>query len=57
MADTPPTTGGADTLAPASATRPEEKAVETFVVGGAPPSSDETIRPFRFRASDEDLAT
>ena len=56
MADTSPPSGGADTLAPAPAAPSEERAVETFVVGGAPSSEDESIRPFRFRASDEDLA-
>src|SRR4249919_3331974 len=48
---------GVDTLSPSPATKPETKsgaATEAFI--GARPASDESIRPFSFRASDEDLA-
>jgi pimeloyl-ACP methyl ester carboxylesterase len=54
MAETTPPTGGADTLAPtqpAPTPTQETKPKETFVL-----AEDTAIRPFSFRASDEDLA-
>jgi pimeloyl-ACP methyl ester carboxylesterase len=48
---------GADTLSPSPAAKPDAKtdaATEAFI--GARPATDESIRPFSFRASDEDLA-
>ncbi len=57
MAETTPPPGGADTLAP-QPTPTTTKETTVFVAGGATDrSADETsIRPFTFRASDEDLA-
>lgn len=56
MAETTSPTGGADTLAPTqpSPTQKEQSGPkQTFVLGGA---LDAAIRPFSYRASDEDLA-
>ena len=55
MTATTPPSGGGDTLAPESATTAGEPLKETFILGdqAVEPS---TIRPFAFRASDEDLA-
>src|SRR5688572_4041591 len=53
MAETTPPAGGADTLAPVPST------TETSVIGRAAtaqPTEDTAIRPFSFRASDEELA-
>jgi pimeloyl-ACP methyl ester carboxylesterase len=49
MAETTPPPGGADTIAPQPTTASESK--EAFILAG-----DTSIRPFSFRASDEDLA-
>lgn len=53
MAETTPPAGGADTLAPTQpqTTAPEAQPKETFIL-----AEDASIRPFSFRASDEDLA-
>jgi pimeloyl-ACP methyl ester carboxylesterase len=53
MAETTPPAGGADTLAPQPTAAPtkETQPKETFVL-----AEDTSIRPFSFRASDEDLA-
>jgi len=53
MAETTPPAGGADTLAPTQpqTTAPEAQPKETFIL-----AEDTSIRPFSFRASDEDLA-
>ena len=51
MAETTSPGGGADTLAPSPQPTPESKT--TFVLGTA---DDAAIRPFTFRATDEDLA-
>ncbi|MCH8614515.1 epoxide hydrolase [Sphingomonas sp. SM33] len=50
MADTTPPSGGADTRTP---TQKAAEPTEKFILAD---SGDETIRPFSFRASDEDLA-
>jgi pimeloyl-ACP methyl ester carboxylesterase len=57
MAETTPPSGGADTLAPQPTPAAADE-TKTFVIGGAPErrAEDATIRPFSFRASDEDLA-
>lgn len=50
---------GADTLSPSPATatpEPKDIATETLIIGAPPAAVDEAIRPFRFRASDDDLA-
>src|SRR5512146_25496 len=55
MADTTSPSGGADTLAPTqliTAETAHSKAEQMFVLGGV----TDTIQPFSFRASDEDLA-
>ena len=53
MAETTPPAGGADTLAPTQPqpTRQEAAPKETFIL-----AEDTAIRPFSFRASDDDLA-
>ena len=53
MAETTPHPGGADTLAPQPVTPASSQAdaIETFIL-----TDDPAIRPFSFRASDEDLA-
>lgn len=55
MAPTMPPAGGADTLAPSQPvqTTDKAKAAETFILAT---EGDTSIRPFSFRASDEDLA-
>ena len=53
-APTPPS-GGGNTLSPKSATTSGETLKETFILGGQPVEPS-TIRPFSYRASDEDLA-
>lgn len=56
----PPQSGSADTLAPKANTAPGEASAQTFVIGaGTEPErhvSDPSIRPFQFRAADEELA-
>ena len=49
----PPSPGAAETLAPKPAS-PSETATETFMIGGG--ADGVPIRPFRFEASEEDLA-
>lgn len=54
MAETTSPSGGADTLAPTRPGPPQEsQPKETIILGQ---SQDAAIRPFSFRASDEDLA-
>ena len=55
MTATTPPSGGGETLAPKSATTTGEALKETFILGGKPVEPS-TIRPFSYRASDEDLA-
>jgi pimeloyl-ACP methyl ester carboxylesterase len=55
MTATTPPSGGGDTLAPKPATTTEEIPEETFILGGQTIEAA-TIRPFAYRASDEDLA-
>jgi pimeloyl-ACP methyl ester carboxylesterase len=56
MTATTPPAGGGDTLAPKpTITTPSGAAQETFILGERP-QEDTSIRPFTFRASDEDLA-
>ena len=55
----PPTPANTDTLEPKTAASPGGAGTQTFVIGGVEPEpqvGDESIRPFQFRASDEDLA-
>jgi len=56
MAATTPPSGGADTLAPTPSTTatPVAQPKDTFILGE--PQGDDSIRPFSFHASDEDLA-
>ena len=50
----PPSPNAAETLAPTPTTAsPNATATETFMIGG---SGDSSVRPFEFRASDEELA-
>ena len=53
MSETTPPSGGADTLAPTQPqpTRQEARPKETFIL-----AEDTAIRPFSFRATDEQLA-
>ena len=54
MAETTSRSGGADTLAPTQpASRQEARPKETIILAQ---SADEAIRPFTYRASDEELA-
>ena len=55
MTATTPPSGGGDTLAPKPATTTEGIPEETFILGGQTIEAA-TIRPFAYRASDEDLA-
>ena len=55
MTATTPPSGGGDTLTPKPATTTEEIPEETFILGGQTIEAA-TIRPFAYRASDEDLA-
>ena len=57
MSDTTPPAGGADTLTPQPTTTSTET-TRTFVIGGAEnrPADDVSIRPFSYRATDEELA-
>jgi pimeloyl-ACP methyl ester carboxylesterase len=55
MADTTSPTGGSDTLAPTQpAPTPAAEGKQTIILGT--PDGDTSIRPFSFRASDDDLA-
>ena len=54
MSETTSPDGVADTLAPAQAATPETELKQTIIIGQ--PSADTSIRPFSFRASDQDLA-
>jgi len=56
MSDTTPPAGGADTLTPQPTTTSTET-TRTFVIGGAEnrPADDVSIRPFSYRATDEEL--
>ena len=55
MTATTPPSGGGETLAPKPATTTGETVKETFILGGQT-IEPSTIRPFSYRASDEDLA-
>jgi pimeloyl-ACP methyl ester carboxylesterase len=55
MTATTPPSGGGETLAPKPATTTGETVQETFILGGET-IEPSTIRPFSYRASDEDLA-
>ena len=57
MADTK-TPEGVDTLSPSPATKPDDKCRrrDRDLIFGAPAGADETIRPFKFHATDEQLA-
>ncbi|MCL6697750.1 epoxide hydrolase 1 [Sphingomonas sp. NSE70-1] len=56
MAETTPPTGGADTLAPQPTTTASDRPIIGTSATVDPTVEDRTIRPFEFRASDEDLA-
>ncbi len=59
MSETTTPPGPAPTLEPAPAEPKHVSIVEQTIIGGTPPadqSGDAAIRPFSFRASDEDLA-
>jgi hypothetical protein len=49
---------GASTVAPKPIASPiaRDAPAEAFVIGGRPPVEDAAVRPFQFRASDEELA-
>ena len=52
MAETTPPSGGADTFAPTQqSTKPDTEPKETFIL-----AEDTALRPFSFRATDEQLA-
>ena len=55
MTATTPPSGGGEALAPNPATTTGETVKETFILGGET-IEPSTIRPFSYRASDEDLA-
>ena len=55
MTATTPPSGGGETLAPKPATTTGETVKETFILGGET-IEPSTIRPFSYRASDDDLA-
>jgi pimeloyl-ACP methyl ester carboxylesterase len=55
MTATTPPSGGGETLAPKPATTTGETVKETFILGGQT-IEPATIRPFSYRASDDDLA-
>ena len=55
MTATTPPSGGGETLAPKPATTTGETVKETFILGGETVEPS-TIRPFSYRASDDDLA-
>jgi pimeloyl-ACP methyl ester carboxylesterase len=55
MTATTPPSGGGEALAPKSATTTAETVKETFILGGET-IEPSTIRPFSYRASDDDLA-
>ncbi len=53
MAETTSPDGGADTLVPTPATKQEAESQQTIILGQ--PAGDESIRPFSYHASDDDL--
>ena len=56
MTATTPPAGGGDTLAPEPTTTTQTETPKRTFVLEEPPQADTSIRPFSFRASDEDLA-
>jgi len=56
MAATTPPTGGADTLAPTTEQIPTSQRPVIGAAATFEPADDPSIRPFRFHATDEELA-